>query len=126
MSQPRGPPHNALSNSEQALLTALLDFDDDAELGDLRLAYEQRIQDEDKQRLAFNSVIQRLGHSFLQISRSYSGKVTVEFRHPSIRDMLLEQLRDDTRARKRYIELTTPAGLAFLVRGLGALKAQAK
>jgi hypothetical protein len=111
---------DGLSTSEQALLTALLDFDDDAELNELGQAYEQRIQDENKGRLSFNKVISRLRHSFLQISRSYSGTVTVEFRHPSIRDMLLERLRDDARARKRYIELTTPAGLAALVRGLGS------
>ena len=110
---------DGLSVSEQALLTALLDFDDDAELGQLQLAYEQRIQDEQKRRLAFNDAISRLQHSFLQISRSYLGVATAEFRHPSLRDMLLERLRDDARARKRYIELTTPAGLAALVRGLG-------
>jgi len=110
---------DGLSESEQALLTALLDFDDDAELSQLERAYEQRIQDEHKGRLTFNKAISHLRHSFLQISRSYSGTVTVEFRHPSLRDMLLERLREDARARKRYIELTTPAGLAALVRGLG-------
>jgi hypothetical protein len=113
---------DGLSPSEQALLTALLDFDDDAELDQLQQAYEQRIQDEHKRRLPFNKAISRLQHSFLQVSRSYSGTVTADFRHPSLRDMLLERLRDDARARKRYIELTTPAGLAALVRGLGPVR----
>jgi len=113
---------DGLSPSEQALLTALLDFDDDAELDQLQRAYEQRIQDEHRRRLPFNEAIARLRHSFLQVSRSYSGTATAEFRHPSLRDMLLERLRDDARARKRYIELTTPAGLAALVRGLGSVR----
>ena len=111
---------DGLSTSEQALLTALLDFDDDAELNHLRQAYEQRIQDEHKRSLPFDKAISRLRHSFLQISRSYLGTTAVEFRHPSLRDMLLERLRDDARARKRYIELTTPAGLAAMVRGMGS------
>ena len=109
---------DALSASEQALLTALLDFDDEAGPPELERAYEQRIQDEPRRRLPFNTAISRLQHSFLQISRSYSGAKRIQFRHPSLRDMLLERLGDDTRARKRYIELTTPAGLAALVRGL--------
>ena len=62
---------DGLSTSEQVLLTALLDYDEGAELDELERAYEQRIQDEHKRRLPFDKAISRLGHSFLQISRSY-------------------------------------------------------
>ena len=112
---------DALSGSEQTLLTALLDFDDTAEEDQLAKAYEQRMQD-DKRRLPFAKALTRLRHSFIQVSRTYSGADTVEFRHPSLRDMLLERLRDDSRARRRYIELTTPSGLAALVRGAPPLR----
>jgi hypothetical protein len=114
--------YGALSISEQALLTALLDFDEAAYLNQLKQAYEQRIRHEQTSCLPCATAISRLEHSFIRVSRSYLGAEIVDFRHPSLRDMLLEQLRDNSNARKRYIELTTPAGLAALMRGLAHTK----
>ena len=114
--------YSALSASEQALMTALLDFDKGAESKQLEQAYGQRIKDGQGRYLSFAKSVSRLQHSFLQVSRSYAGVSTIDFRHPSLRDMLLGQLRDDGRARQRYIELATATGLAALVRGLGERK----
>jgi hypothetical protein len=111
--------YRSLSPSEQAILMAMLDAEEESAIGLLQTAYERRIHGSHGRPLAFDAAISRLRHSLLEISQSYSGSTTVDFRHPSLRDMLLEELRDDSQARRRYIELTTPTGLAALVRGLG-------
>ena len=109
--------YRTLSPSEQVLLIALLDFEEDPGLKELEEAYMKR-SNELVRPLPFKEVVSRLRHSFLQLSRSYSRLETADFRHPSLRDMLLEELRDDPGARKRYIELTSAKGLAAMVRGL--------
>jgi len=111
--------YRAVTPSERVLLTALLDFEEGAELGALQEAYTRRSR-ELVSPVPFKQVVARLRHSFLQMSRSFAGLDTVDFRHPSLRDMLLEELRDDRGARRRYIELTSAKGLSALVRGLGA------
>jgi hypothetical protein len=114
--------YNNLSRSEQLLLTTMLDCEEDAPLKTIQLAYEQRAQHERDRCLPFRPVLARLEHSFLQVSRTFAGMVTADFRHPSLRDMLLEELRDDPKARSRYISLTTPVGIAALIRGQAATK----
>ncbi len=114
--------YNNLSRSEQLLLTAMLDCEDDALLNMVQRAYEQRTQQERDRHLPFRQVLARLEHSFLQVSRTFAGTPTADFRHPSLRDMLLEELREDPKARARYISLTTPVGIAALIRGQAATK----
>jgi len=72
--------------------------------------------------LPFPNAITRLKHSFITLTRTFQGLERVNFKHPSLRDLLLGELRNDPSARRRYIELTSPIGLAKLIQGLATKK----
>jgi hypothetical protein len=109
--------YRALSDSERVLLISLLDLEEPARLAELRQAYDRRSVDIGGHPLPFADVIGRLKHSFITVTRTYEGLDRAN-KHPSLRDLLLREVRDDPVARRRYIELTTPVGLASLIRGL--------
>jgi hypothetical protein len=106
----------ALSPSEQTLLISLLDHDESSQRAELQAAYERRIADTQNS-LTFDEALSRLKHSFVTINRSYQGAETIDFKHPSLQDLLITQLRGNTTARRRYIQLTSPSGLAKLIQG---------
>jgi hypothetical protein len=110
--------YNSLSKSEQALLVAMLDFSGSIGVTGLKRAYEARLPQMQNSGLKFKDALARLSHSFLHLSKSYGGEEEVDFQHPSLRDMLLSQLREDEWSRRKYIELTSATGLASLIRGL--------
>jgi hypothetical protein len=106
----------SLPKSEQILLTCLLDLDEPANLTALQEAYERRV--DGIANLSFLDAVTRLKHSFITVTRTYQGVEVINFKHPSLRDVLLGELRSDPNARRRYIELTSPFGLANLIRGI--------
>lgn len=113
--------HGKLSVSEQALLSAMLDFDDLAPTNGLRVSYDSRVSDLGPKCLTFEQSVSRLKHSFLRTGASFAGQEFVTMQHPSLRDMLLLQMREDPIARKRYIGLATPFGLANIIGGIGSV-----
>jgi len=109
---------NALSQSEQTLLLSMLDFDGPVEARALRSAYERRATQRDGGHLSFEECVSRLDHSFLTVTSSHAGEQYVSVQHPSLRDMLLMNLRGDPNARRRYISLSSPIGLAGIIGGI--------
>jgi hypothetical protein len=110
--------YRKLSLSEQALLSAMLDFDGSTPAGDLKVSYESRAVDLGSKRLSFEESVSRLKHSFLRATISYDGEELIAVQHPSLRDMLLLDLRDDPTARRRYLMLASPFGLAGVIGGI--------
>jgi len=108
--------YKALSGSEQALLIALLDLDESPTIAELRKAYENRIVGIHGP-LTFQEAVSRLKHSFVTVAKTFQRIEVINFKHPSLRDLLLSQLRGDPTARRRYIELTSPGGLAKVIEG---------
>jgi hypothetical protein len=113
--------YKALSASEQTLLIALLDLDESPTSAELRRAYEKRIPDIQGP-LTFQEAVSRLRHSFITVAKTYQRAEVVNFKHPSLRDLLLGQLRADPTARRRYIELTSPGGLAKVIEGFAVAR----
>ncbi len=95
--------YRKLSLSEQALLSAMLDFDGPTPANDLKVSYDSRALHLGTERLSFEDSVSRLKHSFLRSTISYHGEELIAVQHPSLRDMLLVDLRDDPAARGRYV-----------------------
>jgi adenylate kinase family enzyme len=107
-----------LSQSEQTLLTAMLEFEGPTAERELRASYELHVSKREGGHLSFDECLARLDHSFLTVALSYSGERRVSMQHPSLRDMLLLELRQDIDARRRYISLVSPSGLAGMIGGI--------
>ena len=110
--------YNRLSESEQTLLVAMLDFNTFASSNDVQKAYELRCKQLTGRRLNFDDCVRRLEHSFLRVLASFPSHEYLDFQHPSLRDMLLSQLRTDEVARRRYIQIASPLGLSQLIKGV--------
>jgi len=110
--------YRKLGESERILLVAMLDFGGRATYGDLRRAYSGRCSALDHAGLKFDTCINRLEHSFVRVASDHAGQKFLDFQHPSIRDMLLSHVTDDEVARRKYLELASPAGLAAVIQGL--------
>jgi len=110
--------YGSLSPPEQMLLTSMLDFGGGVTFDDLQRAYTSRSSQLSCPRFGFDECVERLKHSFLRIVTRYPGLEYVDFQHPSLRDMLLSQLRNDERARRRYIQFASPLGISSLIRGM--------
>jgi hypothetical protein len=104
--------YRQLNASEQVLLSAMLDFDGPTSLAALRGSYDSRSRELGRRRLTFEDSVSRLKHSFLTSSISYQGEELIALQHPSLRDMLLIDLREDASARIRYFQLASTFGLA--------------
>jgi hypothetical protein len=113
--------YGKLSVPERVLLSAILDFDDRAPMKDLKQSYELRISEFRPSYLPFDQCVGRLTHSFLQTGKAFTGEEFVTLQHPSLRDMLLLQLREDPAARKRYISLASPFALASIIGGIASV-----
>jgi hypothetical protein len=107
-----------LSQSEQTLLWAMLDFEGPIAEKELRAAYELRVSKLEGGHLSFDECVTRLDHSFVTAASIHTGERRVSVQHPSLRDMLLLELRGDTDARRRYISLASPFGLAGMIGGI--------
>lgn len=107
-----------LSQSEQTLLLAMLDFEGPIAERELRAAYEMRASKREGGHLSFDDCVARLDHSFLTVAVTHTGERRVSVQHPSLRDMLLLELRGDMDARRRYISLASPFGLAGIIKGI--------
>jgi hypothetical protein len=107
-----------LSQSEQILLSSILDFEGNVAPRDLRANYEIRVSKRGGGHLSFEECINRLDHSFLTVTSSHGGEQLVSLQHPSLRDMLLLHLRGDADARRRYLALASPSGLAAIIGGI--------
>jgi hypothetical protein len=110
--------YRKLSNSEQTLLSAMLDFAYNACSVDLKASYTRRSARIVGGQLQFDECCSRLQHSFLSTSIAFNGEHLISFQHPSLRDLLLMELRDDTAARQRYIQLASPFGVASMIKGI--------
>jgi hypothetical protein len=108
----------ALSQSEQTLLSAMLDFDGPTGARALRASYETRALKRGTAHLSFEECVDRLDHSFLTLTSSHGGDQYISMQHPSLRDMLLLQMRGDSEARRRYISLASPYGLSAIIGGI--------
>ncbi len=107
-----------LSQSEQTLLSAMLDFDGPTPARALRASYETRAMKRGTAHLSFEECVGRLDHSFLTLTTSHSGDQYISMQHPSLRDMLLLHMRGDSDARRRYISLASPFGLSAIIGGI--------
>lgn len=107
-----------LSQSEQILISAMLDFDGPTAERALRASYERHISNREGGHLSFKECVDRLDHSFLSVTSSHSGEQFISLQHPSLRDMLLFHLRGNADARRRYISLASPFGLAGMIGGI--------
>jgi hypothetical protein len=112
--------YRALSPPEQTLLISMLDFSGGVTIDDLHRAHKSRASQSDRARIGFDECLDRLKHSFLRVVTRYSGKEYIDFQHPSLRDMLLSQLRNDEIARRRYIQFASPVGISSLIRGMAS------
>jgi hypothetical protein len=110
--------YSKLNRSEQILLTAMLDLNTPASSEELRRAYELRCAELNGRQLDFDDCVNRLKHSFVRSTIPFVGDAYMDFQHPSLRDMLLSQLRDNEVARRRYIQLASPLGLSQLIKGM--------
>jgi len=66
-----------------------------------------------EEHLTYEKCLERLEHSFLKVSLG-----NVDFQHPTLRDMLLNLLKDKPDVRHRCIKLASPNGLAEMLSGL--------
>jgi hypothetical protein len=107
-----------LSRSEQTLLSAMLDFEGPVVERELRVSYEMRVSKHEGGHLSLDECLTRLDHSFVMVTTSHTGERRVSVQHPSLRDMLLLHLRGDINARRRYISLAGPSGLAGMIGGI--------
>ena len=112
--------YRALSESEKSLLLAVLDCSTGAGIDDVRKAYDVHSRDISGIPLDFDDCVGRLEHSFLRVTASFSGHDQLDFQHPSLRDIMLSRLRDNSTARLRYIELASPTGVSRLIQGTAA------
>jgi hypothetical protein len=110
--------YRALSSSEQQLLSAMLDFDGPVPLRELRVRYEARVSMRVGGHLTFDDALNWVDHSFLVLRDSYSGERQASFQHPSLRDLLLLEMRGDADARIRYFSIATPFALASIMGGI--------
>ena len=110
--------YRKLGESERILLVAMLDFGGRVARGELRRAYEARCRALSHSGLRFDTCTRRVEHSFVRVTSTYAGQKLVDFQHPSIRDMLLSHLTDDEVARRKYLQLASPSGLAAVIQGL--------
>lgn len=108
----------ALSQSEQTLLSAMLEFEGPIAERNLRASYELRVSKHEGGHISFDECVARLDHSFLTVTLSHNGERRVAVQHPSLRDILLLHLRGDTDARRRYISLASSSGLAGIIGGI--------
>lgn len=67
----------------------------------------------------FSRVIDKLNHSFIKEVEDYRG-VSVDFQHPSIRDLLLNYLNEEPTARKQYISKLSIIGIVSTIEGITA------
>lgn len=113
-----------LSESEQALLEAVLDLVPRASAQDASEAYSLHCARFTRRALPFEDCLDRIDHSFLQVTQTYAGERSIEFAHPSLRDMLFSQIMKSASARQRYIQLASPVGLARVIRGIDISKSE--
>jgi hypothetical protein len=110
-----------LGHSERALLQTLL-FDPSAvQETQVELRYSTHAASTDGSFLPFSQTLDRLSPGFLRRVTNYQGEVLINFQHPSIRDVLIGAMRNDSAGRRLYFELATPAAIAGIARGMSAL-----
>ena len=67
----------------------------------------------------FNRTIDKLNHSFIKEVEDYGG-ISIDFQHPSIRDLLLNYLDEEPIARKQYISKLSIKGITSFIEGITA------
>jgi hypothetical protein len=67
----------------------------------------------------FNRTIDKLNHSFIKEVEDYGG-ISIDFQHPSIRDLLLNYLNEEPIARKQYISKLSIRGITSIIEGIAA------
>ncbi len=67
----------------------------------------------------FSRTIDKLNHSFIKEVEDYSG-ISIDFQHPSIRDLLLNYLNEEPIARKQYISKLSIRGITSIIEGITA------
>lgn len=65
----------------------------------------------------FLNILDKLRYSFVKELKS-SGTVYIDFQHPSIRDILLESLKNDPKIRIQYINNLSVKGISPIIEGL--------
>ena len=109
-----------LSSSEQTLLSAMLDFDGPTKVGALKQSYDLRLSKREGSHIGFEACVTRLDHSFLSVTSTHDGERYISMQHPSLRDMLLLELRGDVNARRRYISLASAFALGEIIGGIAS------
>ncbi len=115
--------YRKISESEKTLLIAVLDFDRGAEIEMLEQEYNRRVTRVGSSALGYKMCLQRLDHSFLTITDSFYGTRNVDFQHPSLRDIIVTELRENSVSRKKYLEIANAKGVANTVLGLATHEA---
>jgi hypothetical protein len=110
--------YKKLSLAEQTLLSAMLDSDGPVDASSLKRSYERRFAGSGTITLTYDQCVTRLKHSFLREVKTFESEEVIALQHPSLRDMLLLQLRQDPSARIRFFALANPFGLASVIAGI--------
>lgn len=112
--------YNALSEGERQLLMCLIEYDWEADVKDLRKNFEDRMAGfSEPTSYDFTQIISALDNSFIKCEQDYLGENTVDFQHPSVRDLIIRILSKNKGIRTRFIALSSARGIATLVRGVG-------
>jgi hypothetical protein len=106
------------SEPERILLLAMFDFRFAARIEEIGSVYKDRIVSCPTMGVTFLECLRRLEHSFLRRWRAWQGQEYVDFQHPSLRDLLVGELRDNAAARRHYITTASPFGIASMCVGL--------
>lgn len=119
--------YKKLSESQRILLISMLDFNGRGLVSNLKKTYEIRCAQLKFSRTDFMENLHQLEHSFLQLSLTYDRQQYVNFQHPSLKDMIIGEIRNDSIARNNYIISASPNGCANIINGIGLfLKDQTK
>jgi len=109
--------YSKLNDSEKVCLNSMLDFDRPPLLSELSDAYNNRCLNMEDENQDINHVLSCLNHSFLNINIYKGFGEKIFFQHPSIRDLLISRLKKEPSILKRHIQLSSPQGLAEVIRG---------
>jgi len=110
--------YQTLEKSQKNLLLTLLDFKGRGPLEDVKSSYITRCRELGFKRDNFVRNLNILEHSFIKINHTFSGEKYINFQHPSLRDMLIKEINEDSLIKLNYIKFASASGLKNISDGL--------
>lgn len=109
--------YSNLSDNERILLISLIDCGGIAALEDLKNSFTDRCSEAGLSS-EFERCVQKLTNSFIKEVVYFAGNSTIQFQHPSLRDMVLRRIHSDSRSKLQYIKLASLSSLTSIVNNL--------